>query len=67
MTDTPNEQAPATRSEWLALIREAVRLEMGEQRRVDPYRPASEIFSDAHPHLLVRVTEFPLPQPPSEG
>lgn len=25
MTDTPNEQAPSTRSEWLALIREAVR------------------------------------------
>lgn len=33
MTDTPNEQTPATRSEWLALIREAVRAEL---RLIDP-------------------------------
>lgn len=51
MTDTPNEQAPATRSEWLALIREAVRAEMIE-REISALKFVDSLFP---------------PQPPSEG
>lgn len=45
MTDTPNEQAPATRSEWLALIREAVRETLdewleGERAKQRPQPPS---------------------------
>lgn len=61
---TPNEQAPATRSEWLALIREAVRLEMAEQRRVDPFRP--DLMGHAGP-VTSMIRPILAPQPPSEG
>ena len=49
---TPNEQAPATRSEWLELIREAVRLEIEERGRRTVW---------AIPRSTFR------PQPPAEG
>ena len=53
MTDT-NEQAPATRSEWLALIREAVRLERDDELRERAER-------------LGAIARGFAPQPPSEG
>jgi hypothetical protein len=59
MTDTPNEHAPATRSEWLALIREAVRLEMVAKRA------PREMQGDPRKHVWATVTTDP--QPPSEG
>ena len=52
---TPNEQAPSTRSEWLALIREAVRLELEAARLFDPASPSRDAL------------RFRPPQPPSEG
>lgn len=65
MTDParPNEQAPATRSEWLALIREAVRLEMATQRRFDPNSPTPDPARWAEIARDFRLS----PQPPSEG
>lgn len=65
MTDTPNEQAPATRSEWLALIREAVRLEMGDHTvRPLPIRAAFDAMREAEVRLIRPIIA---PQPPSEG
>lgn len=57
---TPNEQAPATRSEWLALIREAVRLELAAKRA------SSAMQGDSRKHVWATVG-FDPPQPPSEG
>lgn len=56
---TPNEQAPATRSEWLALIREAVRLEMGATERAGWNRGDFSAYRSQINALA--------PQPPSEG
>lgn len=65
MTDTPNEQAPATRSEWLALIREAVRLEIEERARPLVMPPAASL-QNFHSEWTIPGSIF-APQPPSEG
>lgn len=80
MTDTPNEQAPATRSEWLALMREAVREEraavIAAVERAEAHwnkiaandrtGVGSLALLAAKMTAAIRI-ELQRPQPPSEG
>lgn len=63
--DTPTDQAPATRSEWLALMREAVRDALDEQQKWRVQREAEATLMRAA--ILRDVNAALAPQPPSEG